>query len=175
MEEKTPRLTKQRQEAIDSHIADLFLATNKSYPDYPLTEIVEQYGMNVGLYDFDDTNVMGVIKYPEPEEQSSTFILVNRDKTPEDRTFALAHLLGHYVLHPHDESTFRLDLETPKQDDSENKIEETEANYFAASLLMPENLLMALLNQTSNLDAVAKYFGVSKKALNVRIAWLRQN
>lgn len=169
-----PMLTKSKQNSIDKHIASVFLTTNKTYPDYPITDIIEQYGVKISLFDFGDENIMGAIKYPENDEEVP-IILVNKDKSPENRTFTLAHEFGHYLLHAHDESKFRLDFESLKSDGKEYKLEETEANYFAGSFLMPEKLLKVLLSQTADLNAIAKYFGVSRKALDVRLAWLRQN
>lgn len=169
-----PVLTKPKQNTIDKRIADVFLTVNKTYPDYPITEIIEQYGLKISLFDFGDDNIMGAIKYPE-DENEAPIILINKDKSPENRTFTLAHEFGHYLLHPHDESKFRLDFESLKNEGKEYKIEETEANYFAGSFLMPEKLLKLLLSQTSDLSAIAKYFGVSRRALDVRLAWLRQN
>jgi Zn-dependent peptidase ImmA (M78 family) len=168
-------LTKAKQKTIDEKIAGVFLTTNKAYPDYPLTEIIEQYGVDITLFDFEDSNIMGAIKYPDGETFKRPVILVNKDKPPANRTFTLAHEFGHYLLHSHDEQKFRLDYESLKSDGKEYKMEETEANYFAGSLLMPENQLDSLMGAGLDLDAIAKYFGVSRRALDVRIAWLRQN
>ena len=171
-------LSKHRQNEIDKVIAGVYLATNKAYPDYPLTEIVEQYGVSIGLFDFgDDDNIMGAIKYPD-DKHKTPLILINKNKPPENKTFTLAHEFGHYLLHTHDSTQFRLDFEKLRGEGSEYKIEETEANYFAGSMLMPKKILSTLLNEVlenPDLNAIAKYFGVSRKALDVRLAWLRQN
>ena len=169
-------LTPEKQNEIDGHIASVFLATNKTYPDSTLTEIIEHYGIDIATFAFDDAKITGAIKYPDGKDFVRPVILVNKDKSPAQKTFILAHEFGHYLLHPQAEADFCLDYETLGSEDQQYTLEEeTEANYFANSLLMPEKLLRSLLNTTSDLGAIAKYFGVSQQGLEVRLAWLRQN
>ena len=71
-----------------------------------------------------------------------------------------------------EKSCFRIDLQDYSPDgDPQNY--ETEANYFAGSLLMPKDKLIAVVNSAKNLDEVANAFGVSKPAVESRLKWLR--
>jgi Zn-dependent peptidase ImmA (M78 family) len=170
-------LTVAKQRQIDQVIRGIYLATNKKYPDFGLIDILRVYGVDVAEYDFgtDSADIMGAIKFAEPEKGvERPVILINKDKPIENKTFTLAHEFGHYMLHKKEGVKFRLDT-YDYSSDSAAILEESEANYFAGSILMPRDELIELVNTTSNLDEVAKYFGVSRKALDVRLAWIKSN
>lgn len=96
-----------------------------------------------------------------------TSIYVNAENSLTRRRFTVAHELGHYFLHHDDGQELNyLDLRSTK-----STIEETEANRFAAELLMPEEQVR---NEYSNLlfptvDALARKFQVSKQAMKYRL------
>lgn len=83
---------------------------------------------------------------------------------PENtKRFALAHEIGHIILHPNNLSHVK----------KQNKQEETEANNFAAELLMPaEDILRNLFIPSVDL---AKTFKVSPRAIQIRVAYLINN
>ncbi|HEX6462601.1 MAG TPA: ImmA/IrrE family metallo-endopeptidase [Candidatus Saccharimonadales bacterium] len=170
-------LTPGRQKEIDNVIAGIYLATNKKYPEDGLIDIVHSCGIDVVDYNFGThgSEIMGAIKYPEPAKAvRRPIILVNKYKSDTNKTFTLAHELGHYKLyHATKGIKFRLDYDY-SVDHQEIK-KEVEANYFAGALLMPKEQVIQLAESTSDLSEVAKYFGVSRKALDVRLAWLRKN
>lgn len=171
------RLNLDRQSQIDRVIRGIYLATNKKYPDSGLIDILKSYGVDVAEYDFGDNSetIMGAIKFPEPDKGvERPVILVNKDKPETNKTFTLAHEFGHYMLHKKQGVKFRLDTYDYTTND-ENMIEETEANYFAGAILMPKGELLRFVNTTSDLNEVAKYYGVSRKALDVRLAWIKAN
>lgn len=76
--------------------------------------------------------------------------------------FSILHELGHFIL-DHD-----MGCDIPKA--LYNK-QEVEANYFAAQLLMPEQILGELIRRLVRLDrqALKKYFGVSGEAADIRL------
>ena len=84
----------------------------------------------------------------------------------------VAHEFGHFILH-NGCGKFRLDFFNMYSD--EDAQDETEANYFAASLLMPEARFMKLCKAGLDERLIAKYFGVSVAAVRVRLAWINQN
>ncbi|MBF6672459.1 ImmA/IrrE family metallo-endopeptidase [Glutamicibacter sp. FBE19] len=79
--------------------------------------------------------------------------------------FTIAHELGHYFLHylqPSLDGKFRFGR-------GRRNRAETQANYFAASLLMPESKFRDAYIEYSGDDwAIADAFGVSPQAVNVR-------
>lgn len=90
------------------------------------------------------------------------------------RRFTLAHELGHYVL-DHG-SGFR---DTAYSFEVTPDYRETEANYFAAELLMPTEYIQNYLQQNNvNIDnnwsirEMANFFDVSERAIYVRLEYL---
>jgi Zn-dependent peptidase ImmA (M78 family) len=168
-------LTTTKQEEIDNSVNQVLLQTNKSYPEDNLLDIVKSLDIAVKITDFGkfSDDISGVIHYGGDEQKPTIYL--NEDTTPPERqTFTLAHELGHFLLHDHDKSKLRIDKFNYRAKTKEAR-EETEANYFAASLLMPKDKFKEVLGQTYEIGDVAKYFGVSEAAVANRIRWLKQN
>ena len=60
------------------------------------------------------------------------------------------------------------------KDDQETK-EESEANYFAASILVPKKLLQYRMAQGDSPAKLAEYFHVSLPVIENRIRWIEAN
>ncbi len=76
----------------------------------------------------------------------------------EGRPFIIAHEIGHMLL-KHTCNTL----------DSEDGIKETEANSFAAELLMPLEMIKRDCSKKFNLDDLARRYTVSKEAICYRL------
>lgn len=122
------------------------------------------------------TEVSGVISYLADED--SFVILVNSLKPQVRKHFTLAHELGHYFLHKDivkkeefvvtgetDTNLFRLDNAVY------SKIE-TEANIFAASLIMPKSLVYKAWEELKDVSKCANVFKVSVSAMSIRLEQL---
>jgi Zn-dependent peptidase ImmA (M78 family) len=170
-------LLKEEQKKIESFVESIQLQTGMSYPENSLIDIVKSLGVEVYLADLTKLgdDVSGVIQYPTDENgNSQAAIYININYPDTRKNFTLAHELGHYLLHPN-ETKFRIDKFEYKKDTKESK-EESEANYFAACLLVPKQKLekvLVILN--ADLDKVAKYFGVSRAVIETRLQWIRTN
>jgi Zn-dependent peptidase ImmA (M78 family) len=57
--------------------------------------------------------------------------------------------------------------------DAKESTEEMEANYFACCLLVPEQKLRNILEETNDIAAISKYFGVDPSVVNLRINFLK--
>ena len=115
-------------------------------------------------------------------QAGQAIIGVNTLHHPNRQRFTIAHELGHFVLHQHDEvhidrAVVKLrDRTSSKGEDPE----EVEANGFAAELLMPEQFLtrdLARLTFTDLLDdrgmqRLAKQYQVSVQAMTNRLVSL---
>lgn len=112
------------------------------------------------------------------EKSGETFLLTVNALDPETRQrFTLAHELGHYMLHRHligtgldDDRAYRSTEVGKYHNTLIGPKEETEANRFAASLLMPRGLVArerAKLND--NVRAMANLFGVSEHSMSIRM------
>ncbi len=92
-------------------------------------------------------------------------IVLNGAGDERRRRFTIAHEIGHFVLHP---GRCR-----PERDGLVNeamRVEEREADAFAADLLMPEHLVrQAVQEQGDDPTLLADRFQVSAKAMQVRL------
>jgi Zn-dependent peptidase ImmA (M78 family) len=124
-----------------------------------------------------DSDLDGLIR----KKGNSFIIQINNSKPSFRKNFTIAHELGHLFLH----MGFLIDDEkwnslTEFEDSYARKgfsKEESEANEFAASLLMPSQLFIdkvhsVVNNNKVNLDDLAKFFNVSSEAVRIRGRWL---
>ena len=111
------------------------------------------------------------------------FIAVNALHHPNRQRFTMAHELAHHVLHRaileqgiHVDKVILLRRDMLAASGSDDI--EIQANTFASELLMPENLIVPILDQSfdfndeTRMTALARKFKVSLAALQYRIAAL---
>lgn len=99
-------------------------------------------------------------------DEGSRIIIVNPSDSLNRQRFTVAHELGHALLHKegvHERSDVRL---------TSYKKHETEANKFAAALLMPSDQVLTAVNLGKNLKELAELFGVSQTAMRIRLETL---
>ena len=121
-------------------------------------------------------NVSGLI-YKKDEKYT---ILVNAFHTIGRKSFTIAHELGHYIKHKKflDECSEMVSYIKSKDDNSvvpaltrcEEHYDkyETEANSFAADVLMPQDEFLKVCNNANSIEEVAAHFGVSIQAATIR-------
>jgi Zn-dependent peptidase ImmA (M78 family) len=168
-------LAKSRQNWIDSVITNVKSSTDDEY--YPLVSLAEM-ARSLGIKVFEDDltpisgSLSGFITYDDPAKKTNPRIFIEKSMNPERKRFTLAHELGHHFLH--EGIKLRLDnLDYSASD--KNTTEETEANYFAASLLIPKELLLPKLENNVSVSELADYFKVSLSAMKNRIKWIKAN
>jgi Zn-dependent peptidase ImmA (M78 family) len=98
-------------------------------------------------------------------------ITVNERDPKVRQRFTLAHEIAHYVLHEPmigdgivDDAMYRSGLAD---------VYETEANNYAAAILMPAPLVKARYRTQKMIAALAADFGVSEAAMRIRLRSLR--
>ncbi len=162
-------ITKTGQKRIDKAVDKILLQTNLSYPKDSLLNIVKTLDIAVKSVDFGKygNEISGVIQSKPP------VIFLNKNHSKERQTFTLAHELGHYVLHKGN-GKLRIDKYNYGANTKEAK-EETEANYFAASLLMPKDEFLLIWGRAETAKEVSQYFGVSESAVVNRNRWIKHN
>jgi Zn-dependent peptidase ImmA (M78 family) len=105
-----------------------------------------------------------------------TFTIQVNDLHPLTRQrFTVAHEMGHFVHHRHllgdgvnDSRAYRTDRQHAYYNARIGPQQETEANKFAASLLMPADVVSEMLEAGMSVDAMAKHLGVSRHAMSIR-------
>lgn len=124
-----------------------------------IKEFVQDLGGKITCVDADEfsgwNGSIYIHKLSEFDIILPSYTSVLRDK------FTLAHEMGHYFLHFNNEDSKRMAARM-----GSGQIE-WEANWFAASLLMPKSLIDAKHLDTA--FAIASYFGVSLQAADVRL------
>lgn len=164
-------LKKSEQQKIDQAVDGILFQTNMSYPNDGLLNIVKALNIQVKTANFGKyiDKISGAVR-----RKPAAIIYLNETHSKERQTFTLAHELGHFVLEHGDGLKLRIDKYNYHTNDKAAK-EETEANYFAATLLMPKIEFLSVLEKAVSISEIAGYFAVSKSAVINRIRWLKQN
>ena len=107
-----------------------------------------------------------------------TFTITVNASDPQTRQrFTIAHELGHYMLHRHlvgagidDDRAYRSTSVGRYHNTAIGPKQETEANKFAASLLMPKDIVDARRAEAgATVSSLAAVFGVSEHAMSIRL------
>ncbi len=109
--------------------------------------LIKELGINLNR-SFLAADISGMVECNDKKEYSIT---VNAADSPFRQRFTMAHELGHYILHRDilgdgitDNRMYRSDAGSIYNNQLVNSSHETEANKFAASLLMPKPLIEEL-------------------------------
>ena len=146
-------------------------------PHVPIDEIVRARGITILAMDLKEVSGLVV------RDGSVTVIGVNKAHPLTRRRFTVAHELAHALLHEGKEvrydKDFRVDFRSGDSSLGVN-VEEMEANFFAASILMPRRFLAAdplmsdldVEDATVTVKALAARYKVSSHAMSIRLGHL---
>lgn len=146
---------------------------------FPYQNILKEHDdLEIHSADLDDPGLSGATLVKD-----GTFTIVINNTKPERRqNFTLGHELGHYFLHKdillNQKAILDNDgwLDGPnvlyRLDTAQRTRIETEANNFAASLLMPADLVKHGWEITQDVQELANIFQVSTVAMSVRLTQL---
>jgi len=127
-----------------------------------IATILKKIGLKLYSANFDDQTVAGVYD----KNKKEVYVDANDLKTRQ--LFTIAHELGHYFLHP-DKSTDVFYRHTANQFDEKDASNEQEANWFAASLVMPKEIVERVWNEEKDEKLISARFGVSLSAAHWRL------
>lgn len=120
-----------------------------------------------------DPDISGMIEKTGKDEYRIT---VNAGDPETRQRFTIAHELGHFMLHRHligdgidDDRAYRSTDTGKYHNTSIGRLEETEANQFAASLLMPKKLIARERVNTPDVLDMANKFKVSRHSMSIRM------
>ena len=139
--------------------------------------VAEREGFHVNNAKFSDENLSGMVTKRGP----NLMILVRADDSPNRKRFTIAHELAHHFLHltgdgefvDGEADLFREDFSEDSETTPCDRRAEIQANTFAAALLMPENYVADLWQQTRSVAKMAALLGVSEDAMGIRLDRLR--
>lgn len=131
----------------------------------------------ISLQDNDDGSfgsISGATVYSKDE--NSFTIIINSNKPQTRQNFTIAHELGHYFLHKDYLITNGIIMDDDKDkkilyraDEGVRSQIETEADNFAAALLMPADLVKNTWSRIPDVQSCAKIFEVSVLAMSIRL------
>lgn len=126
--------------------------------------------LGYGYFEFDSTNDTSMENIKGAVIHNDKKIFLNYSLSPQEKNFALAHEIGHIILHGKEDSIDFLKNELP-----EIPITEIEANVFAYELLMPNHFFKMNLTRLSNdTKKVAEFYCLSEKRTTKRIKFLER-
>lgn len=164
LQEATPSyLSRTEIEGFAEKISEKFSLTDFSQSDDPLVSFTKKIGGRIHYQDPADfvASESGSIKV---WGQNNFDIYLSTFTGPLRDRFTLAHELGHYFLHSgQGENLIRATRKGSGQ-------LEWEANWFAASLLMPVQEFRQVASAFGNdIYAIAGHFQVSSQAVEIRL------
>lgn len=128
--------------------------------------IAEELGMTVLEADLPSNVLGGLLK----DADKDAVILLNQIETPDHKRISCAQKIGHYVdLSQHDEDCYRYVDFRAQQAGFQAGADAVFANYFGASLLMPEHAVQDMLRQGVTPVAMAEHFGVDEDVMLSRL------
>jgi predicted transcriptional regulator len=147
--------------------AESVIAKHQIAAPVNVAAIARDFGINV--FQADLGSISGILRKDDNSGPSGFTIYVNKSHKLNRQRFTVAHEFGHFVLH----SSF-VNSEGGIQDDEFYRAlsgpQETQANYFAADVLMPWSLINQLQAAgNKELPTLAQQLGVSKQALAIRL------
>jgi Zn-dependent peptidase ImmA (M78 family) len=135
-------------------------------------QVANRLGISVNNAKFSDDSWAGLVT----KNGSNTRIFVEQSDPPYRKRFSIAHELGHHFLHLLEDGEIidkRVDMFREREPSggliSEQRLKEIQANWFAAALLMPEDLVRAEWQKNPNIRNMARAFNVSEEAMGYRL------
>jgi len=137
-------------------LAKEILAKNpgRSYTD--IETIINNYGIRIYYYAF-SSEVSGIFTWIG----NQPVIGINKLHPKVRQRFTMAHELYHFLKHPEDKQVLRM------SSTANDNLEERQASCFAASLLMPKQVIAA--SKEKSTKALARLFRVSEEAMEIRV------
>lgn len=149
--------------AAESAALELLNRAGVYHPPVNPIEIAQLVGLDVRFVQFSGVSegVSGLFNFRE------NAIYVNNNDAGKRQTFTIAHELGHAILHKDWAETDEYKVLWRDLRRQSNDRRETEANTFAANLLMPRAMVKpyAMLN----VSQLSRLFAVSEAVVKIRL------
>ena len=144
---------------------ELRALTEQAHPPFDPERVLRQLGYEVRTRRLVGTRHMveHAITHPSTRE-----VFLNAQLSPSRKRFTVAHELGHVMRH-HDLGALARDGKTEPPE-----IRRV-ADRFATSFLLPEDAVMASIQQLGRIDVdlLSREYGVSSEAMRVRLRQVR--
>jgi Zn-dependent peptidase ImmA (M78 family) len=145
-------------------------------PPVNIEAIIRGLGIELDKKASLDPDISGQI---EKSGNETYKVSVNSTDNYLRQRFTMAHELGHYLLHKNlmgdglfDDRAYRSTAAGKYATSLVGPKEEAAANRLAARILMPAEIVVSEAQDASSVDALAKRFQVSTKAMDIRLQTL---
>lgn len=160
-----PMLTRKQIDEIETQteglLSEAFGDVDAAPIPINLDPVLDALALEMLVGHFRDPSISGYFV------KSDRRIYVSKDEPPERQAFTVGHEVGHFVRHAdiNQEVFHRRDQFTF----GDEQVKEQEANWFAASLLMPRSQVKRYWSQYRNIGLMARAFAVSRIAMEYRL------
>ncbi|MFP4191013.1 MAG: ImmA/IrrE family metallo-endopeptidase [Candidatus Hydrogenedentota bacterium] len=159
----TQRIT---QETIEGWAAELLRKHNQYTVPVNPVRLAQAQNIKVNNATFVHEDISGMIT----RNGDNVRILVNADDPPETKRFTIAHEIAHLFLHlSEDGEIIDREGDLDRITTSERSNKETQANMFAAALLMPKDHVEHYWRQFRSVAKLALLFGVPEETMTHRL------
>lgn len=161
------KLSKSRISEIENVARDVLAEAyqkidgNKLVPPIKLKKILDANSLNLKLATFKKDEILGAY------DKNKKTIYISENEIYPRKAFTIAHELGHYFLHNDKQAELFYRSDALQMEQSEQ--EESEANAFAAALLMPKHLVKRYWEQFKSTTILAHIFKVSHTTTHYRL------
>lgn len=153
--------------AIENISDTLLTKTRATVIPVDLNKIAKHLGLTIQEENFED-NLSGVLL------RNEKVIAINKSHSDRRKKFTIAHEIGHFIIHTKLDKFFDGVYKREKINTTANNVHETQANEFAASLLMPKKELLKSIEEVNmgkiqSLSQLAEVYRVSEQAMSFRL------
>lgn len=158
---------KPRYRKVKSEVKKVLNENFIENPPVNVRDLVENYGLTLKFAEFPE-QMDGVCGFLDTDEKA---IWVNAKDKTKRQNFTIAHELGHWLLHrceiEADPASYHVLRRQPMG--GEKDYRETEANSFAANLLVPADMLKICRKAGFTNIMMSDLFGVSQDVIGYRL------
>lgn len=144
------------------------VAKYQGTPPIDLDAIARDLGLTIFRINLGDEISGQIIRDPRKGGKSGFAIYVNSSHHPNRQRFTLAHEISHFILHRDLIENGVID-DTMYRSQELNSYYESQANRMAADILMPIRLVKTFMPRYPRVEDLARVFGVSKGAMEIRL------
>lgn len=143
----------------------------------PVIEIARKLGIIVHEVAVPETEIFGLGTAPDSsilvQDNNQWLLFLSETSSSIQKRFAVAHALGHFVLHGKKDVIDVYGLGDISILPNDSDIEEKEAHFFALCLLMPRLEIKEVWQEQKNIKELADKFFVTDAALVARLLSLK--
>lgn len=134
-----------------------------------LNRLANSLNANVEVVDFSPEDVSARV-FERTDEQNTYTIQISRSDPVRRQKFSLAHEIAHIILHSINKTPL-VEYRKPILDYANPNLlyKETQANAFAAALLIPQGQALNVWDNVDDVDDFAEIFEVSRSAAYNRL------